>query len=380
VPRKRKDQLTPEPDAAKATGKRRYVSQSDVPRHTLDDALRIPRAIAEHYGKEPTRPLDVAAALEVQPTSGPFRTLAGAALAYEVTDGGPMAEQIGLTDLGRRIVAPTEEGDDLTAKREALMKPRVVREYLQKYDGSPLPADHIGRNVLEGMGVPPEATDRTQKLIISSAASLGLLTEIGEKRYVNLKALPVEAPEPEPVGDEDVDEEGAVAYDEPEPEPEGATEPERPPAEVPPKESLVKSRNVFISHGSHKRIVEQLKELLEYGDFVPIVSEEKESTARPVPEKVLRDMRSCGAGIIHVGVEQVIEDKDGKEHSLLNPNVLIEIGMAMGLYGSNYVLLVEEGTKLPSNLQGLYEARYKGDELDHDATMKLLRTLGEFKT
>ena len=52
----------------------------------------------------------------------------------------------------------------------------------------------------------------------------------------------------------------------------------------------------------------------------------------------------------------------------------------MALYGSNYVLLVEEGTTLPSNLQGLYEARYKGDALDHDATMKLLRTLREFKT
>lgn len=45
-----------------------------------------------------------------------------------------------------------------------------------------------------------------------------------------------------------------------------------------------------------------------------------------------------------------------------------------------FILLVEEGATLPSNSQGLYEARYKGDVLDSAATMKLLRTLREFKT
>jgi predicted nucleotide-binding protein len=143
---------------------------------------------------------------------------------------------------------------------------------------------------------------------------------------------------------------------------------------------LVKNRRVFISHGSNKKVVAQLKELLAYGDFEAVVSVEKETTARPVPDKVLGEMRSCGAGIIHVSTEQVVIDKDGVEHHYFNPNVLIEIGAAMALYGSNYILLVEENTKLPSNLQGLYEARYTGTELDHEATMKLLRTFKEFKS
>ncbi len=91
-------------------------------------------------------------------------------------------------------------------------------------------------------------------------------------------------------------------------------------------------------------------------------------------------MRACGAGIIHVKREETIVDKDGEEYVLLNYNELIEIGAAMALYGANYILLVEEGTKLPTNLRGLYEARYKGEALDHDATMKLLRTLKEFKS
>lgn len=71
-------------------------------------------------------------------------------------------------------------------------------------------------------------------------------------------------------------------------------------------------------------------------------------------------------------------DDSGNEHQMLNPNVLIEIGAAMALYGRNFILLVQEGVTLPSNLQGLYEVRYSGDELDRVATMKLLRAFNEF--
>jgi hypothetical protein len=376
-PRKKQDEAAT--TAAKTqTAKRRYISQSDVPRHSLDDALRIPQAIADNYGKQPTTPLDVATALQIQPTTGTFRSLGGAALAYGITDGGPNAETIGLTDLGLRIVAPTEEGDDLVAKREALMRPRVVREFLEKYDGSKLPSEQIGKNVLEQMGVPPEATERTFNLVVTSAASLGLLNDIGGQKYVNLQAAPLDpaaVQEPESV-QEEVDEEGAILYG----DDEGVA-----PIKlgdlgvVSPKEALVKNQRVFISHGKNKKIVDQLKELLAYGDFEPVVSVEKEATAKPVPEKVLSDMRSCGAGIIHVGAERVIADADGKEHHLLNYNVLIEIGAAMALFGSNFILLVEEGTQLPSNLQGLYEVRYTGTELDAHVTLKLLRAFKDFK-
>ena len=56
----------------------------------------------------------------------------------------------------------------------------------------------------------------------------------------------------------------------------------------------------------------------------------------------------------------------------MNENVLIEIGAAMALYGDRFILLVEEGVKLPSNLQGLYEVRYTRENLDATDTVKLL--------
>ena len=105
---------------------------------------------------------------------------------------------------------------------------------------------------------------------------------------------------------------------------------------------------------------------------------EHETTAKPVPKKVMDDMRMCEAAVLHVGAEEMLYDSEGNEIRKINENVLIEIGAAMALYGGKFVLLVEEGLELPSNLQGLYECRYEGDELNMQATMKLLRAFNEF--
>src|SRR4051812_21634694 len=119
------------------------LAQTDVPSVSLNEALRVPRAIADELGKQPSTPLQVAAAMGMKPTTGFFRTITAAAVAYGLTDAGAYAEKIGLTDLGRRVVAPTTEGDDLSAKRDAVMKPRVTQEFLRKYSGSKWPRDDI---------------------------------------------------------------------------------------------------------------------------------------------------------------------------------------------------------------------------------------------
>src|SRR5665213_3601173 len=105
-----------EAEAAQLEGepRRGYVSQSDVPAYSLEKALRIPRAIADNYGKSPTKPLRIAQALNMLPASSTFRMLTGSAVAYGLTDGGYKLDVISITPLGRRIVAPTTESDDMT--------------------------------------------------------------------------------------------------------------------------------------------------------------------------------------------------------------------------------------------------------------------------
>jgi hypothetical protein len=112
--------------------KRSYLSQTDVPSCVLDDAIRIAQAIADNYAGKPTSPLNVAAALGMQPRSSRFRQLSGAAIAYGITDGGANASGIAIAPLGKRIIRPTKEGDDVLARREALLRPRVVGQFIRK--------------------------------------------------------------------------------------------------------------------------------------------------------------------------------------------------------------------------------------------------------
>ena len=82
---------------------RTRISRTDVPGMSLEESLRIANAIAENYAYKATTPLRVAEAIKVQPSSGPFRTLTGASIAYDLTSGGSNAECIELTPLGLRV-------------------------------------------------------------------------------------------------------------------------------------------------------------------------------------------------------------------------------------------------------------------------------------
>lgn len=363
-----------EKDTNTKSKKRTYISQSDVPGNSLEQALRIPRAIAENYAGGPVTPLQLASALNMSPASGPFRALCGAAIAYGLTEGGCNAKEITLQPLGKRAVKPVEEGDDLEAKREAILRPRVIGEFLKKYSGSPLPRHDIAMNVLEDMGVPSEKTESVYALILDSAQSVSLIREIRNKQYVDLTGVNTPLPKLQE-GKEDEDE--------------NETFEETPIEEsievnsltTTPSDSSVgqANRRVFITHGKNKSFIEPIKKLLGFGELTPVVSVDKQSVSKPVPDKVMDDMRSCSAAIIHVDAEQELTDQDANEKTAINPNVLIEIGAAMALYGRRFILLVRDGVELPSNLQGLYEVRYKGDSLDGDATIKLLEAINDIK-
>jgi hypothetical protein len=156
----RTDKATDEPPSAAQPAKRRaYIKQSDIPGASLSEALRVPTAIAEQFGKQPTAPASVALALDLLPRGSQFELLSYAAIAYGLTEGGSKSALISLTDLGTRAVAPLAEGDDVVAMREAFLRPRIIGDFLRRYDGSTLPTDErIARNVLEDLGVPPKRT------------------------------------------------------------------------------------------------------------------------------------------------------------------------------------------------------------------------------
>jgi len=358
--------------------KRNYLKQSDVPSASLDEALRIPQAILDHYAGKPTSPLYVAKALNLDPKGSQLKLLSGAAIAFKLIDGGAQATAISVTDLSRKILRPKIEGEDFTARREAVLGPRVFGEFLKNYDGSNFPRTDIALNVLEDMGVPREKVAEVLDRIDTSARSVGFIENINGKAYVTLSS----EGNPNTIagkekGDHPEEESSEIAHDNQKVVPERLFTPSTTMAVAIADDE--RRRKVFITHGKNRELVEPIKKLLEYGELTPVVSVDRQSVSKPVPEKVLDDMRMCGAAIIHVDAERTLVDKDGVEQVIINPNVLIEIGAAMAFYGRRFILLVKEGVKLPSNLQGLYEVRYSIDNLDANATIKLLEAIKDVK-
>lgn len=358
------------------------VSQSDVPANTLTKAIRIPSAIYDNYAGDPVSPLQLAQALNMSPTSGPFKSLTGSSIAYGLTEGGYNAKEIKLTDLGLRIVRPTEEGEDQIARVTALLKPRVINEFLNKYDRKQLPRNDIAINVLDQMGVPRDRAEKAYEMIIESAESLNLITIIKDKKYVGLSSYSKdETINFSELADTDVEKHAVSIEPTITPVENKQTEEITSPAlkTPPPPITAIKNKKVFITHGKNRGLIGTIKELLKYGELEAVVSVEKESASKPVPEKLMHDMRECGAAIIHVDAENTLLDPSGEEQVLINPNVLIEIGAAMALYGKRFILLVQEGVQLPTNLQGLYEVRYSGNDLGSEGTLKLLSSINAMK-
>jgi len=355
--------------------KQKRISQGDIPGASLTQALRVAESLWDHYAGHPTAPHDVAIAAKISPTSSAWRTITGASIAYGLTEGGSNAPQIALTELGRSVVAETKEGQKEAALRDAALKPTIPADFYKQYDRAKWPRDDIAANVLIGKGVPKDRAADVVSLLRENAEFVGFIRDTKTGPFVSLDGpsgvgVPLSG---ETEFDKSVDVLGDDRDDESE---QGANEPKetlKVNAQQP--EAQKNNNRVFITHGKDHSTMEQIKEVVLLGGFEPVVSIQRESVAKPIPDKVLDDMRTCSAAIIHVSSESVLLDGDGNEHVQINPNVLIEIGAAMALYRGRFILVVEEGVKLPSNLQGMYESRYTGEELSLGAGMKILKAL-----
>lgn len=362
---------------SKPKQKRTKISQNDIPNISLKQALKIANGIWENFAGTGAAPHNIAMALDLSPTSGGWRNMCGASIAYGLTEGGYNAAQILLTDLGRRIVSPVEDGVEVKALREAVLKPRIPGEFFRQYDRAKFPRDDIAANILIEKGIPKDRASTLVGLLKENGNFVGFIKETKTGPFVSLDLeLQDDCNEKASLGETDTNSGGTIGEDK------LSSREENLPtnAEQNKLEQSIANDRVFVTHGKNNEILEQIKEVVELGGFKPIVSIQRETAAKPIPEKILDDMRSCAAAVIHVGSEGILTDANGDECPQINPNVLIEIGAAMALYKGRFILVVEEGVSLPSNLQGLYESRYTGGAIEFKAGMKILKALRGLKT
>ncbi len=366
---------TAKDDVAEGNAPKRTRRLRPFPAYSLEDTLAIAQAIADHNAGRPYSRLSLAESVARSPEASQFRNLISASSAYGLTQGSNQAPQIGLTPLGLAIVSPRNADERHQGLISAAMGVDLFQRLYKHFDQHKLPPrDNFKNTLIRDYGIDASLADDCINHFEADGKFVGLIRTIAGAVRVSLHdAGDVQQDGVKPSIDEDLTEEfeeGSI----PELRLVTATSPSTG-ATTP----TLQSQKVFITHGSNRQIVQQLKDLLTFGKFIPIVAEEQETPSKPVPDKVMEAMRSCFAGIIHIGSEAELLDQGGQVHHKINENVLIEIGAAMALYRNNFILLVQKGIHLPPNLQGLYRCEYEGEKLDYEATMKLLKSFNEFK-
>jgi len=348
--------------------KRKYASRL-YPKDSLKDALKIAQAIKDHGAGKPYDRLDLAKALNCSPGSWSFRSLITSSGRYGLTSGSYSSKQIALTTLGTSIMYPKDPQERADGLKKALFNIPTFKRFFTDYDNNKLSnVEYLEHTLNRTYGIPVEDCKGCYAILVKNAKELEILDDIQGSLWIHLSKLSkaeVTTPTPPPPSEE---EEGAppVIEEEGVPPPEGL-----PPA---PKEE---KSIVFISHSKNETIVDQIKTILEFGQFDFRVAEETETTAIPIPEKVFGLMRECNCAIINVSADEQEKREDGTYG--VNPNVLTEIGGAFLQYNRKVILLVDKRVDLPSNLQGLYRCEYEGDELAFSTYLKLQKALAEFR-
>lgn len=354
-------------DQVEKEEKRKYATTA-YPKNSLMDALRIAQSIKDNSAGKPFDRLDLAKSLKYSPASSTFRMLITASSRYGLIVGNYNSKEISLTPLGRSIIYPQNPEEKADGLKKALFNIDLFKRFFTDYENNKLPdVEYLANTLNRTYGIPTKDCADCYEMIVKNAEELKILDDISGAKWIHLsklsKAEVTQTITQPPSGEEE--------------EIPPVTEEKQKPPTAPPSPPKVEKPIVFISHSQNATIVDQLKTILEFGEFDFKIAEETETTAIPIPEKVFGLMSLCNCAIINVSADEQEKKPDGTYG--VNANVLTEIGGAFLQYNRKVILLVDKRVQLPSNLQGLYRCEYEGDELAFSTYLKLQKTLSEFR-
>lgn len=122
------------------------VSSDQLPRKTLEQALKIARALREVHAGGPVAWPELAKAAGLG-LSQSNKYYLWAAQAYSLID--KDGEFFNLSETGRKILAPTKVGEDKDALVKAVLTPVTLSRFFTDYNGSPFPSSEHIENILE---------------------------------------------------------------------------------------------------------------------------------------------------------------------------------------------------------------------------------------
>ncbi len=160
------------------------ATRAKYPRHSVDRALQIPKAILEQHAGKPCTPEQAAQFLGFSSPKGPFAVEIASATKYGFLE----REQgkICPTELARRILRPTSTDDEVKGYREAILKAPDISEVYKHYRGENIPDDEtFFRNTLVDTFHIPEADfPDFKKIFFESLEKAKLIERHGDKTRV----------------------------------------------------------------------------------------------------------------------------------------------------------------------------------------------------
>lgn len=169
----------------KAPAKKKAVAKtvkpsSNYPRHSIDNALRIPRAILEQNAGKDCTPKEAAAFVGVG-FGGEFQLEISSSKKYGLLDA-PARGHVAVSNLAKKILRPKDPSDEIDGKREAVLKAPDIAEIYGHYRGENLPDEKFFDNTLvDNFGIPKEKLSEFKDIFTKSLLSAKLIEEHKDK-------------------------------------------------------------------------------------------------------------------------------------------------------------------------------------------------------
>jgi hypothetical protein len=159
-------------------------TRAKYPRHSVERALRIPRAILENNAGKSCTPEQAAKLLGGSSEKGRFAVEIASATKYGLLERNE--GKIHLTELARRILRPTSTEDEIKAYREAVLKAPDISDVYKHYRGENLPDDEtfFRNTVVDTYHIPQAEYADFKKIFDESLEKAKLLAKHGDKTRV----------------------------------------------------------------------------------------------------------------------------------------------------------------------------------------------------
>jgi hypothetical protein len=179
--------------AKKAVKSKASGGTAKFPRHSVEKALRIPRAIIDQNAGHECTEAESAAFVGVG-YNGPYRLEVSSALKYGFLER-PSAGRIVVTERARQAIRPQKAGDDVEAFRQAVLEAPDISEVYTHYRGEYLPDDGFFEHALEDkFSIPAEKVAEFKEVFLASLQSAQLVEKKEDKyRILDIAAAAEES-------------------------------------------------------------------------------------------------------------------------------------------------------------------------------------------